>query len=78
LSLAVESAREIRAALAKPIPPPPPLQPITAQLAYGHLKSGRSMVVKAPKLPRAALDAMASADTGRAAPLPPVELHRVY
>ena len=40
LSVAVTNAREIRAALAKPIPGPDPLPPITAKLAYGHLKPG--------------------------------------
>ena len=78
LSLAVESAREIRAALARPIPPPAPLQPITAQVAYGHLKSGKSPVAKVPRLNPAALDAMASADVGTQAPIPRAELHRVY
>lgn len=79
LSIVVDNAREIRAALAKPIPPREPLPPITAQLAYGHLKKNgaTAMVTKAPKLPNAALDAMASMDTGRSAPVQ-VELHRVY
>ena len=40
LSVAVANAREIREALGKPIPRPAPLPPITAKLAYGHLKPG--------------------------------------
>ena len=83
LSIAVENAREIQAALAKPIPPPAPLQPITAKLAYGHLKSGARAAQHRPKLPKAAMDAMASADTGAELPRSQavpvrVELHRVY
>ena len=33
LAQRIQTARDIRAALAKPIPPPPPLPPITAKLA---------------------------------------------
>lgn len=79
LSIMVDNAREIRAALAKPIPPHEPLSPITAKLAYGHLKNGRAtaMVAKAPKRPAAASDAMASINTGRSAAVQ-VELHRIY
>lgn len=87
LSVAVESAREIRAALERPIAGPPPLQPITAQVAHGHFKPGRHAASGAasrpPKLPKAALDAMASAEPPSAPPrplvsLPRVELHRIY
>ncbi len=84
LSIAVENARAIQAALAKPIPPPAPLQPITAKLAHGHLKPGsRVAQPHRPKLPKAAMNAMASADAGVETPRPQatpvrVELHRVY
>jgi hypothetical protein len=64
------------------------LQPITAKLAYGHLKPGhlkpgsRTAHTHQRKLPKAAMDAMASAnnaDTPRAYSAPaPMELHRVY
>jgi hypothetical protein len=68
LSSQIESAREVRAALARPIPPPPKLPPITAKLAYGYLKPGgkdHMMAVasaapkRVPKIPNEALDAMA-------------------
>jgi hypothetical protein len=83
LSVAVERAREIRAALERPIAGPPPLQPITATVAQGHYKPGRHAASRPPKLPKAALDAMASAEPPVApsrspAALPLVELHRVY
>ncbi len=84
LSIAVDNAREIRAALAKPQPPLEPLQPITAKLAHGHLKPGSrtAHAHQRPKLPKAAMDAMASAnnaDTPRSYSAPaPMELHRVY
>ncbi len=92
LQLAVENAREIRAALAKPLPPPEPLQPITAKLTRGRLLPGHKAAhtVKAPapaaadkahKLPPAALHAMASAKMEKPAPAPapsPVDIHRVY
>jgi len=85
LSIAVESAREIRAALERPIPPPPPLPPITAQVAHGQFKPGNKHANRPPRLPKAALDAMASAEPPAfaqpAAPraqLPRVELHRIY
>jgi hypothetical protein len=89
LSIAVDNAREIRAALAKPQPPLEPLPPITAKLAYGHLKpdakpgSRTAHSHKRPKLPKAAMDAMASANGGADQPRSysapaQVELHRVY
>ena len=82
LSLVVDNAREIRAALAKPAPPRLPLPPITAKLAYGHLKNGKSPALRRLNIPKAGLDAMASGagasiDTRGALPAP-VELHRVY
>jgi hypothetical protein len=84
LSVAVTNAREIRAALAKPIPGPDPLPPITAKLAYGHLKPGGKGVVTGNKfrLPQVADDAMAmdlaapKQHRARSAVLP--ELHKVY
>jgi hypothetical protein len=87
LSIAVESAREIRAALERPIAGPSPLPPITAQVAHGHFKPGRHAASGAAsrplKLPKAALDAMASAEPPSApspsrSSLPRVELHRIY
>ena len=82
LSISVARAREVRAALAKPLPPLEPLPPITATLAYGHLKNARSSSVaaqyKVPKLPAAALNAMASTNFQTSAPASSVELHKVY
>ena len=88
LQLAVESSREIRTALATPLPPREPLQPITAKLARGHLVPGYRAVhaARAPaagdkvhKLPKAALNAMASAKPEKPAPAPTtVDIHRVY
>jgi hypothetical protein len=83
LSIAFENAREIQAALAKPMPPLAPLPPITAKLAYGHLKPGTRVAQRPLKLSKEAMDAMASAgaraDTRSAhSALAPVELHRVY
>ena len=83
LSVAVANAREIRDALEKPIPGPPPLQPITAKLAYGHLKPGGNgdgaTAKQLPKIPKRALDAWAM-DTGefRTRSVKPPELHKVY
>jgi hypothetical protein len=80
LSIAIENAREIRAALAKPVLGPDPLPPVTAKLAHGQLKSGRAAArPHALKLPQEAMDAMASAGHAAVRPAPPrVELHKVY
>lgn len=83
LSIAIENAREIRAALAKPVPGPEPLPPITAKLAHGNLKGGKgARPHHAAKLPKdEAMDALASADismTPQPSPPPKIELHRVY
>jgi hypothetical protein len=83
LSVAVENAREIRAALAKPNRPLTPLPPITAKLAYGHLKSGSRVAQRPLKLPKKAMDAMASAGAqvnmrASYSASAPVELHQVY
>jgi hypothetical protein len=85
LSIAVANAREIREALAKPIPSPAPLSPITAKLAYGHLKPGgkgyTATAAKKPKLPKNGLDAMAmdvSANSFRASSAVIPEMHKVY
>ena len=90
LQLAVESSREIRTALATPLPPQQPLHPITAKLARGHLVPGYRAAhaartpaagEKVHKLPKAALHAMASAKPERPAPVPappPVDIHQVY
>lgn len=82
LSVAVANAREIRAALDRPIPPLAPLPPITARLARGDMKPSQH-AARPLRMPKAALDAMASADIPSAQPaprasLPRVELHRVY
>ena len=78
LSLAVENSRQIRATLETPLPPPAPLQPITAKVAHGDLKSGRASLAKhkVPKFPKEALDAMASSELH--SPPARVELHKVY
>lgn len=83
VSVVVANAREIRAALEKPMPPRQALPPITAKLAIGALRPGSRVAAttqpKVPKLPRAAMDAMASADTRqRFSSGPPPELHKVY
>ena len=85
MSLLVEHAREIRAALAKPTPPRAPLPPITAKLAYGHLKNSKHAVAvtaikKVPNLSKAARNAMASAEVGPPTGSSPlsVDKHRVY
>ena len=82
LSVAVDTAREIRAALSKPQPRLEPLQPITAKLAYGHLKPGSPTARQRIKLPKEAMDAMASveppAEVRRSYSPAPGEMHRVY
>ena len=85
LSVAVANAREIREALAKPVPGPAPLPPITAKLAYGHLKPGENghaaTAEKKPKLPKNGLDAMAmdvSTNSFRASSAVIPEMHKVY
>ncbi len=85
LSIAVTNAREIREALAKPIPGPAPLPPITAKLAYGHLKPGwkgyAATAGMKPRLPKSGLDAMAmdvSANSFRASSAVMPEMHKVY
>ena len=60
----IETAREIRRALATPIPPPEPLQPITAKPLHGQNPKrvggdDSNEPRKAPKLSRGARDAMA-------------------
>ena len=85
VSQVVANAREIRAALAKPIPRPEPLTPITAKLAYGHLKPGgngaSAVTQRKPKLPKAGMEAMAmdtSPSSFRASSTVMPELHKVY
>jgi len=80
----VSGAREIRAALAKPIPRPEPLPPITAKLAYGHLKPGAAAHVSArqrmPARDQAGHNAMARdvSFNFRASSAVAPELHKVY
>jgi len=59
LDYRVESSREIRQALSKPIPRPEPLGPITAKLARSL--EATTLAAK-PKLSKQAADAFASAD----------------
>jgi hypothetical protein len=59
LDYRVESSREIRQALSKPIPRPEPLGPITAKLARSV--EAPKLAAK-PKLSKQATDAFASAD----------------
>ena len=92
LDSVVNNAREIRAALEKPIPRAEPLSPITAKLAYGHLKPGgngatavAAITVNAQrklKIPKAAMNAMAM-DTStsfgsQASSAVRADLHKVY
>jgi hypothetical protein len=79
------SAREIRAALARPVAVPEPLPPITAKLAHGNLRPGapgaRTMAPSRRALSSEARDAMAmdapSFRSGlRGAVIP--DLHKVY
>lgn len=67
LDYRIESSREIRQALTKPIPRPGPLAPITAKLARSmDVTKARRMdatkVASKPKLSKQAKDAFASAD----------------
>ena len=81
LDRAVATAREIREALAKPIPGPAPLPPITAKLAYGQLKpNGKGAVAeRGPVLPKAAVDAMAmDLSSYRSSSAVRPEMHKVY
>lgn len=85
LSQALTNSREIKAALAKPISRPEPLAPITAKLAYGHLRPGGSGTsahhAEKLRLPKAALEAKAMVDGSnhfRASSAVVPELHRVY
>ena len=87
LSATIKNAREIQAALAKPIPAPSPLPPITAQLAYGYLKPGASAQMMARdqkpekrRLPKAAMEAFAMDGMYNSSASNAVnpELHKVY
>jgi hypothetical protein len=84
MSHMIESAREISAALARPQPPRPPLQPITASVAHGALlgKGRRAPSHQLSKFPPEAMDAMAHAqDTPRVSPVranPEFDRHKVY
>jgi hypothetical protein len=86
MSQMIENSREIRAALAKPPPRRPPLQPITATLAHGKLRTAagsKPPSQRTPKLPREGLDAMAQGapHMWQNTPVranPQFELHKVY
>jgi hypothetical protein len=80
ISDVVATAREVRQALQRPIPGPPPLPPITAKLQHGGPKVtiARTPPPKRKKLSREAMEAMASTQTGFPPILPKIELHRVY
>ena len=85
LSTVVAHAREIREALARPIPGPERLQPITAKLAYGHLKPGGNGVTaitvtaqrKVSKISNDAI-AMDMSSSFRASSAVRPDLHKVY
>jgi hypothetical protein len=81
ISHMIESSREIRAALAKPVLRRP-LPPITASVERGHLRPGAGRHASRPKskIPREALDAMAQG-MWTASPRrtdPQFDLHKVY
>ncbi len=78
LSQALLDAQEIQAALAKPIPPPAPLPPITATVAIGHLRPGSSKVVPSHRLTPPGFDAMALGIPDRPRAVAPPDLHKVY
>jgi hypothetical protein len=80
LEEALETVREIKRRLATPIPPPPPLQPITAKLQRPSIKSAASPQKRV--LPRAAADAYAQQPRqdlfSRPAPYVVPDRHTVY
>jgi len=81
MTLLIDNAREIRAALAKPIPRPEPLPLITAKLAYGHLKPGASGATAIAQQGKAGMNAMAmdvSSSNFRASSAVIPEMHKVY
>ena len=61
MDLMVANAREIRAALLKPVPPPEPLGPITQKPAHAVQTASKAVP---RRLPPAALDAYASGAPG--------------
>ena len=80
ISHMVESSREVRAALAKPVLRPP-LAPITASVERGYLRPGaRSHAARPKKIPRRALDAIAQGAPTESPPRanPQVDLHKIY
>ena len=80
LSQAVLHSQEIRAALGKPVAGPPPLQPITAKVAVGHLLPGSKHAARTnrPKLSSEALNAMAMDVPQSTRAFVPPDQHRVY
>jgi hypothetical protein len=64
LAQRIETARAIRAALAKPIPPPPPLPPITAKLAHPleTKTASRETKPKVKRIPQEAWDSYAQGE----------------
>ncbi len=63
LDARVESARAIKEALAKPIPRPEPLAPVTAKLARSlEAEKQDTKIVAKPRLSKQARDAFASGD----------------
>ncbi len=79
LSEVVRNSQKMRAALARPIAAPEPLPPITAQLAYGHLRPGsKKAAAVAKRFPRHALDALAMDVSVSERSYTPPELHKVY
>ena len=80
ISRGVANAREIRAALARPIPGPEALQPITEKLAYGHLRRGGANAMARAQLPKEGVAGPADAPvvSYRASNAVIPELHKVY
>ena len=79
LSRALPDAQDIKAALAKPVPPPAPLEPVTAKIALGHLRPGAHKVARVLRPSPAGLDAwaMQQLPPGVSAFATP-DRHRVY
>ena len=84
ISHMIESSREIRDALARPVTGPAPLPAITASVEHGNLiarASHHSHARRTPKkIPREALDAMAQGPqtTNPVQVNPQFNLHRIY
>lgn len=82
LSQALADAQEIKAALARPVAAAPPLPPITAKVAYGHLLSHPTKAASVRRPAQQALNALAMDMPYGARPagarFTPPDLHKVY